>query len=110
MILGRIVGKVSTKNFNFRIENRAEKFEYIQVMHEGKYVLGQIIEIEKDIEKAIAICNIIGYRNNNILTGLKTPFEPGIEVLRAEENFIRETLGLEKSRNGAYIGKLSYNI
>ena len=51
MILGRIVGKVSTKNFNFRIENRAEKFEYIQVMHEGKYVLGQIIEIEKDIEK-----------------------------------------------------------
>ena len=108
MILGRIVGKVSTKNFNFRIENRAEKFEYIQVMHEGKYVLGQIIEIEKDIEKAIAICNIIGYRNNNILTGLKTPFEPGIEVLRAEENFIRETLGLEKSRNGAYIGKLSY--
>ncbi len=109
MVLGKIIGKVSTKEFNFKIEDKAEKFQYVQVLHEGKYVLSQIIEIEKDIEKALAICNVIGYRDNdNILKSLKTPFEPNTEVLKAEENFIKSTLGLEKTQNSAYIGKLSY--
>ncbi len=109
MILGRIIGKVSTKEFTFKVENKAEKFQYVQVLHEGKYVLSQITEIEKDIEKTIAICIIIGFRDSdNILKTLKTPFEPNIEVLKAEEDFIKETLGLEKSTNSAYIGKLSY--
>jgi len=109
MILGKIIGKVSTKEFSFKIEGKAEKFQYVQIMHEEKYVLAQIIEIEKDIEKAIAICNIIGYRDSdNILKSLKTPFEPGIEVIKANDEFIKETLGLEKDTNAAYIGKLSY--
>ena len=109
MILGKIIGKVSTKEFTFKIENKSEKFQYIQVLHENKYVLAQIVEIEKDIEKAVAICNIIGSRDSdNILKNIKTPLEPGVEVLKAETNFIKEVLGLEKTQNSAYLGKLSY--
>lgn len=109
MILGKIIGKVSTKEFSFKIENKAEKFQYVQIMHEGKYVLGQIIEIEKDIEKTVGICNVIGYRDSDkVLKTLKTPLEPNIEVLDAKRDFIKETLGLEKNNNSAYIGKLSY--
>ncbi len=110
MSLGKIIGKVSTKEFCFKVENKAEKFQYVQILHENKYVLAQIIEIERDIEKEVAICNILGYRDNEdkILKSIKTPFSPGSEVLKAEDEFIKETLGLEKSENSAYIGKLSY--
>ena len=110
MILGKIIGKVSTKEFCFKVENKAEKFQYVQILHEKRYVLAQIIEIERDIEKEVAICNILGYRDeeDKVLKSIKTPFSPGSEVIGAEEDFIKETLNLEKTENSAYIGKLSY--
>ncbi|MEK6936475.1 MAG: DUF87 domain-containing protein [Nanoarchaeota archaeon] len=108
MILGKIVGKVTTKEFTFKVESKAEKFQYVQILHDNKYVLAQIIELEKDIEKEIAICNIIGFRDEDILKTLKTPLTPGSEVLQADEKFIKETLNLQKTENSAYIGKLSY--
>jgi len=109
MILGRIIGKVTTKEFTFKVENKAEKFEYVQILHDNKYILAQIVEIEKDIEKEIAICNVIGFRDeDNILKTLKTPFAPGYEVLKADEKFIKQILNLTKTENSAFIGKLSY--
>jgi DNA helicase HerA-like ATPase len=108
MILGRITGKVSTNHFKFQIDGDAKKFEYVQVMHgNNHYFLAQIMEIEKDTERAIASCNVLGYRNEEgLLRGLRTPTEPGTEVLKAEDDLIKEILGLEKKGGSAYIGTL----
>ncbi len=107
MILGRIVGKVSTNEFKFQIINETKKFEYVQVAHkETGYVLAQVLEIEKTVAETIAHCRIIGYRANDRLLSLRTPFDPGMEVLKANNDFVRQVLGLDNSSNSAYIGKL----
>jgi len=108
MILGRIIGRVSTNSFSFEINGQAKKFGYVQVAHKDSgYVLAQILEIENTSNSSIAKCGVIGYRNeDNLLRGLRIPFEPGTEVLRAEDDFIRKILGLEESPNTAYMGVL----
>jgi len=108
MILGNITGKVTTTNFQFKVEGDAKKFEYVQVMHQHfGFVLAQITEIIKDSEKTIAHCIIIGYRDEeNKLKNLNYPFEPGTEVLIAEDQLITKILGLEGKQNNAYVGIL----
>ncbi len=83
MILGNIVGKTSTKQFRFQVNGDAHKFEYVQVMHSsGEFVLGQIEEIERDHDKTIAFCNVIGYRGEDgALRNLKFPLDPSVECL-----------------------------
>lgn len=107
MILGRITGKTTTKEFKFLVEHDTKKFQYIQLMHNNQYILAQVLEIEKDSQQTIAFCDIIGYRDEEgILKPLHTPPEPGNEILKAEDDFVKEILGLEINKNGAYIGKL----
>ncbi|MEA3379241.1 MAG: ATP-binding protein [Nanoarchaeota archaeon] len=108
MILGKITGKLSTHKFKFQIRANAKKFEYVQVMHKrNNFVLAQIQEIEKDTDKSIATCYVIGYRDEEgFLKPLRSPFEPNSEVLRAEDGFIKKILGLESKPNTAYIGTL----
>ncbi len=108
MILGKVIGKTSTKQFAFKVEDRAQIFEYVQVMHHsGDFVLAQIEEIEKDSERSVAFCHVIGYRDDEgKLQIIKSPLDPGVEVLRADDDFIQEILGLEKKKNSAYIGIL----
>ena len=48
MILGNIIGKTSTKEFMFLVRGNAKKFDYVQVLSADSYILGQIIEIEKE--------------------------------------------------------------
>lgn len=73
----------------------------------GQFVLAQINEIEKDREKTIAFCSIIGFRNEKgKLQSLKSPLDPDTEILKAEDQFIQEVLGLEEDKNKAYIGIL----
>src|SRR3989338_5281771 len=107
MILGRITGKVITTHFSFLVDNTSNKFEYVQVMHkEYEYVLCQIYEIEKDINSEIAKCIVIGYKDSEgKIRQPRTPFEPGTEVLQADEEFIKSIISIGKE-NGAYIGKL----
>ncbi|RME54796.1 ATP-binding protein, partial [Candidatus Woesearchaeota archaeon] len=107
MILGRIIGKVTTNSFKFVVSDNAKKFEYVQVMHkDGYYVLAQVVEVEKDDNNSIAYCNILGYKKDGRLKNLRTPLEPNSEVLKAQDEVIRDTLGLEERKNTAYIGKL----
>jgi uncharacterized protein len=108
MILGRITGKITTTHFQFLVEGKAKKFEYIQVMHqEFGFVIGQITEIIKTMDKTIAHCSVIGYRDpNNALKVLTYPFEPNTEVLIAEDELISKVLGLEGKENNAYVGIL----
>ncbi|MBD3163970.1 DUF87 domain-containing protein [Candidatus Woesearchaeota archaeon] len=105
MILGRITGKTTTKNFKFKIANNAQKFQYVQVMHKDcGYILGQIHEIEREKEE-IARCGIIGYRKDGKIQMPRSPLHQGDEVLYAEDRFIRDVLGIEE-KGAAYIGKL----
>ncbi len=108
MFLGNIFKKSGTNNFIFLVKGNAKKFMYIQVKHkEGYNVLAQIVEMEKEGDETIAKCNILGYRDNeNILKNLRTPLEPGSEVVYADDDFVRNTLGLDNNDKGAYIGVL----
>jgi hypothetical protein len=105
MILGKITGKVTTKKFSFKIESKAKKFQYIQVMHEDNgYVLCQITEIIHDHEE-IAHCTIIGFKDNRKIRVPRTPFKKETPVLNAEDELIRNILNIDET-NTAYIGKL----
>ncbi|HLP79371.1 MAG TPA: ATP-binding protein [Acidobacteriota bacterium] len=108
MILGRIVGKVNTKQFTFLVESDAKNFEYVQVPHhEYGYVLCQIVELQREGNELRARCQVIGYKDENgAIHGMRDPFDLGAEVLRAEDSFITEVVKLQTSEKGALIGKL----
>lgn len=100
------MGKSSTTEFKFLITGDAKKFQYIQILSQDIFVLGQIVEIEKE-KDAIAHCVVIGFRDVNlVLRGLRYPFEPNVEVLEAQDDFIKDTLGLKEDKSYAYIGSL----
>lgn len=107
MMLGRIIGKSTTNDFTFQVDSDARKFDYVQVYHkEYDYVLCQIYEIEKDSDKTVAFCQIIGYNENGIVKKPRMPFDTGSEVLMAEDDFIRKVIKINEGEAGAYIGKL----
>ena len=106
MILGNITGKTSTIEFNFRAKNEINKFDYVQVLLKDKYILAQILEIEKNGNETTAKCNILGYREDGKLKRLLSPLEPGSEVLKADDSFIKEVLDLRENKNSAFVGSL----
>ncbi len=107
-ILGKITGRVTTTRFDFLVENKTEKFDYCQVYHrEYEYVLCQVIELEKTTEEVKARCIIIGYRDKNgRIRQVRSPFDVGTEVLKAEEDFIKAVVMLDDIQKGAYVGLL----
>ncbi len=108
MILGRIIGKVSTTNFQFLVTSQqTKKFQFIQVNHpEYGYVLAQIMELERTSEELVARCNVIGYKDtDNRIKGIRTPFNLGTEILAAEDSFIKKIIELGNV-NGGYLGNL----
>ncbi|MBN1175776.1 ATP-binding protein [Candidatus Woesearchaeota archaeon] len=108
MLLGKIFGKVTTKEFKFLAEAEVRKFEYVQVYHEVyEYVLCQVVELEKQENMTTALCQIIGFKDKDAkIKKLRIPFEPGSEVLSAEDDFISSIIKLENTQTGAYLGKL----
>lgn len=107
MILGKIIGKITTNEFRFLVDEETSKFEYVQVYHKlYDYVLCQIIEIEKDSAKTIAYCQVLGYKDKNKIKKPRVPFDPDSEVLLAEDEFIKQVIKLEEGKKGALIGKL----
>ncbi len=114
VILGRICGKTTTYEFEFivdkLIENKAKKHEFLQVYHKDYgYVLCQVANLTKDIEKTVAKCSIIGYKDpeSNSIKTIRTPFMPESEVLLAEDEFIQEILQYNKEK-GAFVGYLEF--
>ncbi len=106
MIAGRITGKSTTLEFEFMVEGIVKKFEYLQVPHaENDFVLCQVVELIKIGDTTTAQCNIIGYKKDGSINKIRIPFDPGTEVLKASDDFIRETINLG-SKDCAKIGKL----
>lgn len=109
MILGKIFGKVTTKEFKFIASQEVKKFEYIQIYHAVyDYVLAQIIELEKNQDQTTALCQIIGYldKKDNKVKSLRIPLEPNTEVLLAQDDFIKKLIKLDDNQTSAYMGKL----
>lgn len=107
MILGKIVGRITTQEFSFSITGKARKFEYVQVLHPTNgYVLCQIIDIQVDEKKRIAQCQVLGFNRKGKIHSLRIPFEPGTEVLKAENKFIKEVIKIQDQTGAALIGTL----
>lgn len=108
MILGKIIGKVTTASFQFLVEQETKKLSFVQVLHEHHgAVLCQVIELVRDAEKTIATCFILGYVDERgRIKGIMTPLEPGTEVLIAEDKLVQSIIALGNKHYGAYIGKL----
>ncbi|MBU2639958.1 MAG: DUF87 domain-containing protein [Nanoarchaeota archaeon] len=106
MSIGSIIGKTTTMDFKFKVEKNAKKFQYLRVPFKNGDVLAQILEIEKNLDETVAYCIILGFkRENKDLEPLLVPLEPGNKVLDADDNFVKESLGLEKEK-GAFVGTL----
>ncbi len=132
--VGIIYGNVGTGEFNISVTSPSlENLEYVQVEHDSDgWVLGQVTEIERKTdlslerarrvsegqeveieEKVTAIVTIVGYRDNRgLLQVPRTPFKAGHEVYKAEDDIIRQVIGLKNNtETGAYIGMLfGHNI
>ena len=106
MILGRITGKLTTNEFDFLVEGKPKKFDYVQVYHKDyEYVLCQIVELERTVEGTIAKCIVIGANDDQgRVRPIRTPFEPKTEVLLAEDAFVKSIIKLDME--GAFVGKL----
>ncbi len=107
MILGRIIGKATTSRFQFNVtSSKARKYQFVQVQHtDYGFVLCQILELIRTSEGMTATCIILGYKaEDKRLTGIRTPFQIGSEVLEAEDDLIKEII--ELNTDSAYLGRL----
>ena len=132
--VGVIFGNVGTTVYRFAVSNpKVERADYVEVsMETGERVLGQVMEMTRETdlgyEDAISISegeeaihsdrvtasvSVIGYRDGKgILQMPRRPFRAGEKVYFADQELIREVLGLKENvRTGAYVGFLrSYSI
>ncbi|MFH1398704.1 MAG: ATP-binding protein [Candidatus Woesearchaeota archaeon] len=106
MIVGEIVGKSTTLNFEFLVKQSVKKFDYVQVCHpENGFVLCQVVDLLKYDGKTLARCNVLGFRDDKIMP-IRVPFDPGSEVLAASDEFVAKTIRIEGGKESAHIGKL----
>jgi DNA helicase HerA-like ATPase len=128
-IVGYIYGDVGSTEFNFAVDGQnVRKFDYIFAPHKEGNMLAQIMDIRqysdlniKDADiimkggelrpistRLSAFAGVIGYRDKKgLLQSPRSPFSAGTAIARANEDLIRNVLGLNASKqNGAYIGLL----
>ena len=124
--LGVVFGNVGSSGFKAILKDRSVKeMDYIEVDHpdEGR-LLCQVDDIElrsnlspdgsmdeiKDRKvswRRVAKIGVIGRRDGNKLRRPLTPVNPSSRLYRAQEDFIRDVLGLHREK-GAYIGKIMH--
>ncbi|MBI2668676.1 ATP-binding protein [Candidatus Woesearchaeota archaeon] len=112
MILGRLIGKASTTQFQFQVMSaQTKKFQFIQVHHpDYGFVLGQVMELLRTENDLTAQCNVIGFKDvDHRIKGIRTPFAIGSEVLEAEDSFIQSVIELDGdvgAGGGGFLGRL----
>ncbi len=126
--VGIIYGDVGTTEFTCSVTGELEQGDYVQILHEKfGWILGRVDEIKRKtnltIDKAHELINggdvdvdetvsarivIVGYRDEKgLLQYPRTPFNVGSIIYLAEDNFIKDVIGIEDIKEkGAYIGRL----
>ncbi|HDS59296.1 MAG TPA: ATP-binding protein [Thermoplasmatales archaeon] len=118
--IGTIYGDTTSTVFSFASHRQVKRLDYVYVEHEGQQVMAQIREVKRisnvSLEKAFmgagaeeeqkisAIAEAIGYRGRRGLRVPRTPFRQGSPVFLADEQLVRDVLGLLD--DGAYLGLL----
>ncbi|MEF8879385.1 MAG: DUF87 domain-containing protein [Candidatus Thermoplasmatota archaeon] len=127
-VVGYIYGNVGSTEFNFAVNRDVKKFDYVTAPHKEGKVLAQVLDIKQhsdlDFEdastmmvnndrpdvktKVSAMVDVIGYRDKKgLLQAPRTPFNAGSAIKKADEDLIKNVLGLTSSKeNGAYVGLL----
>jgi len=128
-IVGYIYGDVGSTEFKFATNGQdIRKFDYIFAPHKEGHMLAQVMDITQHSDlrfeeastlyheeekpriksKVSAFADVIGYRDKRgLLQSPRTPFNAGSEIQRADEDLIRQVLGLSAAKeNGAYVGLL----
>jgi DNA helicase HerA-like ATPase len=128
-IVGYIYGDVGSTEFKFAVNGpNIRKFDYIFAPHKEGQMLAQVMDITQHsdlrFEEASTLqyeeekpriksnvsahADVIGYKDKRgLLQSPRTPFNAGSEIQRADENLIRQVLGLSAAKdNGAYVGLL----
>ncbi len=105
-MLARIFGKSNVYNLKIEIFGELKNFDFLKVEHyEHGDVLVQIYNIERDSDKLIGFCKVIGFREKGILKNIKTPFGNDANIELAEDDFIKKIIGLNKNQDG-FLGVL----
>ena len=126
--IGITYGDIGTSRLKCNVTAMVDEGEYVKLYHEETgWVLGRVQKVERitdlSLQKAYEISSgknvdiqemvsadiiIIGYRDDmGMLRNPRTPFSAGSILYMADDDFIRETLGLDTlERTGAYIGKI----
>lgn len=108
MIVGKITGKTTPTQFSFEVLNDVQNLEYVQIPHDSYgYVLGQVVELEKDDNGTTGTCQVIGYREEGRVNVPRIPFDPGTEILYAEDEFVKKTIKLHSKKRGGFLGHLA---
>lgn len=111
MLIGEIIGEVSTDSFTFEAYKEIRKFDFVTVKNpkEGKeWILAQVDKVKKSQEgETTCEASIIGFREKGMLKQPRHVVKPDSMVYRADEDVIAETLGL--TTDGLYMGRLETN-
>ena len=128
-IVGYIYGDVGSTEFNFAVNgHNLRKFDYIFAPHKEGNMLAQVMDIKQHSDLRFedatgimasqetprvkaslsAFAGVIGYRDKKgLLQSPRSPFDAGTAIMKAQEELIRNVLGLSASKeNGAYVGLL----
>jgi len=124
---GVVFGKTGTYKFDFVVTGEIERNDYIQVRHhEHGWLLAYVneVQIQTDLSDGgakrigageeiqfersdIGHASVIGFPDGRGgMSQPGTPVAPGSRVFRASDELISCTLGLNKRKNGAFIGHL----
>jgi len=108
-MLARLIGKSNIYNFKIEIFGNVKSFDFLILEHhdDGK-VLTQVTNITRDGEKLIGDCKVVGFRDQGVLKGIRTPFQNDAKVDLAEDVFIEKTVGLN-TKGEAFIGLLEHH-
>ncbi|MDI6916462.1 MAG: DUF87 domain-containing protein [Thermoplasmatales archaeon] len=124
---GIIYGTAGTVDFKFAVSGEVKRNSYVQTEHPEGKVLSLVTDVHRysDItfddakkissgipvrkeSKLSATASVIGYRDErNALQTPRTPFKPGEPVYTADENLIKDILGL--MNEGLYLGLLRWH-
>ncbi len=105
--LGVVSGRISTSNFSFTAQGKVKKFDYLKLYHdEVGFVLCQVSDLINENNVITCNCEVIGYKDNEgLLKVPKTTISSGVEIYKADDDFIKKILGLDKEE-GIYLGML----